>query len=213
MGNPDYELLEQWCAFCEEAADFDEYHFSSLLMELFYDFGDTEAEFIKQCCKYFGNGRQLARLLCRAGSEFQSLTERQIKGRLRKFTKADIEQKLPLLRKERQRRLARTIEALPITYVAYDLVEMHREESELDADYKHHVDNALALPKDPMEFEMSEAVYNALDNDTEFQQIFDTFMVEEAESLTHALELWLMHGEYVITDDEVLVAVRKSEPE
>ncbi len=83
-----------------------------------------------------------------------------------------------------------------------------REAAEWNDEFIHHVDNALArvLCKDPSRFELSEAVYNAFGNNLRFQQIFESFLIPGAEPLIHAFELWLLRGEYVITEQDVLVA-------
>ncbi len=208
MCSLDNDLLEQWCAFCEGTSEFEEHHFSTIFMEGFLDFGKEQARYIKTICEYFDNGRQMAKMLCRFHDAAPSLTERQLKGRLLKFTKADIAQKLPLLKRERQPQLHRLIKSLPVSYTTYDRLQQSREESEINDDYRLHVENALAplLVKDAIESELSEAVYKGFGHDLRFTQIFDTYMLQGAEPLVHDFELWLLRGEYVISETEVLVA-------
>ena len=206
MGNPDHELLERWVACCNGDDDPENHCFSTLLMELFDDFGDAERGFVQAVCKPFANGRQLAGLLIRTTKPAEVLTDRQLTIRLKKFTGRDIAQKMGLLVGAGERKLANRIRKLPIVCGSWEELEFERELSEFDELYRLHVENALALGADPYEYALSEAVYYGFANDLRFQRIFETYLLEEAEPLVSEFELWLMGAGYVIANDRVLAA-------
>lgn len=181
-------------------------------MELFYDFGDAERRFIHSVFEHVENGTELAHLMCRSGVGVPGLTDRQIKGRPKKYATGDVEQKLTLLKLERQMPLATTIARLPVSVTSYPTLVAAREDSDLHEEFDHHVSNAIAGNSEyaPWQYELSDAVYYGYANDLRFQRIFDTYMLDELAPLSHDFELWLLGGECVITDCEILVA--KYEP-
>lgn len=208
MGNPNYELLDDWHAYCQDEAEFADGHFDTLLMELLYDFGDAEQRFVASVCKHFAHGKRLAQILCKAGAGVNGLTDRQINGRLKKHATGDIGQKLPLLKVEKQARLAKRIAKLPVLVTDYATLLAAKEESELQEEFELHVSNAIASKAeyDPWQSVLSNAVYYGFANDLRFQQIFDTYMLDALEPLCEDFELWRIGGEYVITDSEIFVS-------
>lgn len=203
------EQLEEWLHFCEGTQEFEEYYFSTLLHDVFYEFGKPQRTYLKGVCSPFDNANEIYRFLKCLGEGGQELTERQTKGRMLKFTKADVGQRLSLLdpRRKRQMKLKQLIESLPLTFCSSEVLSEAREYSQVHEDFTSYAEDQLAdlLALDPVQFELSEAVYNAF-SDLKLQEIFNSYLADDAEPLVAAFELWLLNGDYLITEEEILVS-------
>lgn len=199
----DLDLLEDWCDYCDGKSDFDESHFSTILMGVFVANLTPEVDaFLKRFASPFSQDLYVSLTrICEVGPADRELLP---------WIRRDITSKLALLDEENQVERESiewllTNDRFRFTDDVSSLPEIAIASANFDAIYFAESDYVIEhSEKDPRLYALSEALYHIATNYALAHSIMNP-LVNGGIDLSNYLEVYLRGGDYVLADDSIVV--------
>lgn len=205
----DEALLADWCAFCEGSAEFDQYHFSTILMGVFV--GDLTPEvddFLRRFSRPFAPALY-ANLVRICGD---ALPDRDILPWIRR----DLDQKLALLDPDSSERetIERFLATDNFTYTEdfSSLPDIAIASPNFAATYEAECDYIIDHCDDNSKmYALREALYHLATNHALAHSIMSP-LLDGTIDLSNYFEIYLRGGDYVVAADSIVVYQGQNTP-
>jgi hypothetical protein len=197
----DFDLLGDWCAFCEGSREFPDHHFSTILMGVFLGGLTPEVDrFLREFAKYFP--RALYDNLVRICGDAEP--DRDVVP----WVERDLDEKRKLLTSSPEAR--RAVEVIDgrrfaVTHDHGAMLDVAASSATHTALYEAECDFVVErCGGDALKYELHEALYHIATNYFLADAIVAPLLKTDV-NLGHYFEVYLRGGDYALGDDRIVV--------